>query len=163
MCLLFSVCVAPRYAAADISATISSWSGHNDGETSTYSFSYTGSPQYLHVFIDSDNATTTGYQAGEIGADYMVENGVLYEYSGSGGPWSWSRIGSVQTSLTSTAASYTVLRSQIGGTSANRATVVFQTNDATGQLLATTPPYEHIFSPATARSPRTGQRTTRQR
>lgn len=150
MCLLFSVYVAQWRAAADTStATISTWSGHNDGATSTYSFSFTGSPHYLHVHIDSDNATTTGYQVGGIGADYMVENGVLYQHSGSGGSWSWSRIGAVQISLTSAAASYTVQRSQTGETSARRATVVFQTNDVTGEPLATTPPYEHIFSPAT--------------
>jgi hypothetical protein len=149
MCLLLSVCVGQRHAAADtVTATISSWSGHNDGATSTYSFSYTGSPQYLHVYIDSDNAAATGYQVGGIGADYMVENGVLYQYAGSGRSWSWSRINSAQMSVTNSAASYTVQRSQSGETSSSRATVVFQTNDVTGNLLATTPPYEHIFSPA---------------
>ncbi len=108
MCLLVSVCVAQPHAAADTSsATISAWSGHNDGATSTYSFRYTGPPHYFHVFIDSDNATTTGYRVGEVGADYMVESGILYRYPGSGGSWSWSRIGPVQASLTSSTAGYT--------------------------------------------------------
>ena len=150
MCLLFSVCIPQGNAAADTSAaTISAWSGHNDDKTSTYGFRYTGSPQYLDVYVDSDNAATTGYSVAAIGADYMIANGVLYQYSGNNGSWSWSRIASVQTSLTDSTAAYTVQRSQISETSASRATVVFQTRDVTGKLLATTPPYEHIFSPAT--------------
>ncbi|MGH3874498.1 MAG: DUF4832 domain-containing protein [Pseudonocardiaceae bacterium] len=155
MCLLFSTYVvqwhATRWnASAETSpATISAWSGHNDGQTSTYSFSYTGSPRYLHVFIDSDNAAPSGYRVSGIGADYMVEDGVLHRYSGSAGAWGWSRIGSVPASLAGATAGYTVQRAQTGETSTSRATVVFQTNDATGTPLATTPPYEHVFSPAT--------------
>lgn len=149
MCLFCSVCVTQQDATAETSTAISAWSGHNNGATSTYSFRYTGSPGYFHVYIDSDNTAATGYQIEGVGADYMVENGVLNRYSASGGAWGWSQIGPVQTSLTSSTASYTVQRSQTGETVPNRATVVFQTNDVTGVPLAMTPPYEHVFSPAT--------------
>ena len=48
------------------------------------------------VFIDSDNATATGFKAGlwnPEGSDYVLENGVLHKYSGSGQNWSWSTVG----------------------------------------------------------------------
>ena len=54
------------------------------------------------VFIDTDNLTKSGlgssYWTPE-GSDYMVENGVLYRYTGTGKSWSWSTSGVVQTGV----------------------------------------------------------------
>ena len=43
------------------------------------------------VFLNTDNNNTTGYQDNQYnasGADYLIENGLLYKYNGTGG-WSW--------------------------------------------------------------------------
>ena len=88
----------PSYWANEVSqlnatcpAPLSQWSGHNDATNSYYGFTYTGSPQYRHVFIDSDNNAATGYAVGGVGADYMIENGTVYHYSGTNGAWSWAK------------------------------------------------------------------------
>ncbi|MBS4198200.1 DUF4832 domain-containing protein [Bacillus sp. FJAT-49732] len=49
-----------------------------------------------NIFIDSDNNFETGYQGWEFkrtGADYLIQNGRLYESTGSG--WAWKEIGPV--------------------------------------------------------------------
>ena len=47
------------------------------------------------LMINSDNNISTGYQDANFsasGADYMLENGVLYKYTGTGSSWSWSQV-----------------------------------------------------------------------
>lgn len=46
------------------------------------------------IFLNTDNNTSTGYQDAAYsnsGADYLIENGALYRYTGSGG-WSWTGV-----------------------------------------------------------------------
>lgn len=46
------------------------------------------------IFLNTDNNTATGYQDVAFtnsGADYLIENGLLYRYTGSGG-WSWTAV-----------------------------------------------------------------------
>ena len=46
------------------------------------------------IFIDTDNNAGTGYQDsqyGSSGAEYLIENGLLYRYNGAGG-WSWTAV-----------------------------------------------------------------------
>ncbi len=46
-----------------------------------------------HVFIDADNNSSTGFQNPaftQSGADYMIENGRLYQSTGTG--WSWALV-----------------------------------------------------------------------
>lgn len=50
-----------------------------------------------NLFIDSDNNPNTGYTGWEYkrtGADYLVQNGKLFRYSGPG--WAWDEIGPVE-------------------------------------------------------------------
>lgn len=52
----------------------------------------------FRLFIDADRDIETGYNAWpwtDNGADYMVENGILYRYSGTSHEWGWQEIGSV--------------------------------------------------------------------
>ena len=60
----------------------------------------------FYIFIDSDNRTTTGYGAREIGADYMVSvtggdnavsSSVLYEYTSTADHTNWSAWDRVRT------------------------------------------------------------------
>jgi hypothetical protein len=52
-------------------------------------------PNY-NLFINSDGNTNTGFKLSEwnaSGADYLLENGVLYQYSGTGTDWAWTSKG----------------------------------------------------------------------
>lgn len=132
----------PNPAGSGSVPSISRWSGTNDATYAQYSFSYTGGPRYYHVFIDADNNTATGYQIGGVGADYMLENSNAYRYTGNGG-WGWAQVTSIGFAATAGNASWTVPRTAIGAASAGAVTVVFQTNDANGSPLATSPVYVH--------------------
>ena len=52
-----------------------------------YTIPYSGTPTWTRVYIDANQTTTSGYALSGMGADYLVENGVLYRYSGSNGSW----------------------------------------------------------------------------
>jgi hypothetical protein len=47
---------------------------------------------FYQIFIDADQDPSTGYNLGSwaIGAEYLWENGKLYQYNGSGSDWSWA-------------------------------------------------------------------------
>lgn len=73
----------------------------NDNQTLFFAISGSGmdNNQY-QIFINSDNNTSTGYQDSQYtssGADYLIENGILYRYYGTG--WSWT---AVNASITAT-------------------------------------------------------------
>lgn len=54
-------------------------------------FSYTGKPEdynAFQIFIDADDKPATGFNIGEIGAEYMLENDSFFEHTGGNG-WSW--------------------------------------------------------------------------
>ncbi|MFD0962098.1 right-handed parallel beta-helix repeat-containing protein [Paenibacillus chungangensis] len=63
------------------------------------------------LYMNTDNNTATGFQPpfwSDGGADYLLENGILYRYSGSGGTdWGWTKVVSYkengQYAVTSTA------------------------------------------------------------
>ncbi len=42
------------------------------------------------TYIDTDGSNTTGYQIGNIGAEYVVQGTELQTYTGSGYDWSWN-------------------------------------------------------------------------
>ncbi len=49
----------------------------------------------LRIYVDADDNSSTGYQVGGIGADYMVEYVIgfsprLWKYSGNGTSWNWT-------------------------------------------------------------------------
>lgn len=67
----------------------------NDGSRVYYHFDpgmevYT----YAHAYIDTDRNPATGYPIlPNVGANFLLENGTLYRYTGSGGSWSWAVVG----------------------------------------------------------------------
>lgn len=61
---------------------------HNVGHI-VFRATHTGSPEFRRVYIATDSHNTTGYQIGGIGADFMIENLVLYRYPGPGGSTEW--------------------------------------------------------------------------
>ncbi|WP_020620926.1 DUF4832 domain-containing protein [Paenibacillus daejeonensis] len=94
-----------------VDGSASDWSGLPTlatGSTSVATLKGTrvGSTLYLLVqgsgltdsgafYINSDNNAATGYNAAgwpNSGADYLLENNVLYSYTGTGNNWSWNQV-----------------------------------------------------------------------
>lgn len=43
-----------------------------------------------NIFIDSDRDTGTGYKYQNMGVEYLIQQGEVYQYSGDGTSWSWA-------------------------------------------------------------------------
>ncbi|GAA0420587.1 hypothetical protein GCM10009133_31250 [Cocleimonas flava] len=66
------------------------------------------------TFIDTDKNASTGYQAGAIGADYVLEGNQIQRYDGSGSNWSWAHLGSVESQYQGNIAELALPLSQLG-------------------------------------------------
>ena len=71
-----------------------------DDETNIYIYTGTTIDANYQLFLDTDNDSNgTGEYTGGLwsatGINYMLENGSLYEYTGSGSNWSWNKIADV--------------------------------------------------------------------
>lgn len=73
---------------------ISGYSACSGRGTVTFTATYARPFGYRHVFIDRDTKASTGYRipdiAGGFGADFMIENDVLYESTGP--DWAWQAV-----------------------------------------------------------------------
>jgi hypothetical protein len=136
----------------DVRADIIGHQASNDGTNVYYQLSYSGTPTYVRVYIDTDQSAATGYPTGGTGANYLLENGYLYAYSGTGGGWGWTLRKTVSHSNSGGVAKWTVARADIGETaSPNAADLVFQVEAP----LFSTAQYTHTYSDA----PPTGSKT----
>ncbi|TCC24571.1 DUF4832 domain-containing protein [Kribbella speibonae] len=117
--LLAAVLSSPAHA------TISGATASNTATTVTYRFSYTGTPQFLRVYVDTDRNPATGFAQAGTGADYLLENGSLYQQTGAG--WSWTLVRAVTFTNTGGVAQWTVDRADLGETATpNDADLIFQ-------------------------------------
>jgi hypothetical protein len=105
-------------AAAASTTTTPKLSISANSTSVTFQVTYSGTPSFVRVFVDSDQNTSTGYPVGGIGADYLLENGYLYRYSGSGGSWAWTEITSVSLTKSNGVATWSVPLSLFGSLSA---------------------------------------------
>jgi hypothetical protein len=138
--LLGGAACGPRAGDADtlaaggdaITSPILSTAASNDDATVTYSMTYTGSHTFFRVYIDADQSATTGLAVGGIWAEYLIETGILYRYTGDGTSWSWSRIKAVSFTNTGSAVTYQVARSDLGEVApcTEQADLVFDIDDA---------------------------------
>ena len=110
--LAAGVCASPL-AMAQIAGTQAT----NDTANLYYSIPYSGTPSFVRLFIDQDRNAGTGFQANGIGAGFLVENGNLYRYSGSGGQWGWTFVKQVPYTSASQAAKITIARTDVGSPS----------------------------------------------
>jgi hypothetical protein len=109
--LLSAALCLPVFASAQTAAPQVS----SDATNLYYKIPYSGTPSWVRVYLDTDSNAATGYRFGSIGASYLIENGKLFRYTGSGGTnWSWALVKSVSYSLGSGSASLTVARSDLG-------------------------------------------------
>lgn len=133
--LLAAVLVSPAQA------TFSGATATNTAGTVTYRFAYTGAPQFLRAYVDTDRNASTGFAQGGTGADYLLENGSLYQHTGTG--WSWTLVRTVTFSSTGGVAQWTVDRSDLGETATpNDADLIFQVEAP----LETSTKYTQVYS-----------------
>ncbi len=118
----------------------------NDDQNVHYQYTYTGSPSYWRVYIDTDQNASTGFAAGSgVGADYLVEGNTLYKSTGTA--WGWTQVAGVSFSTANQTASWTVPRSLIGETKAcgEQSTLLFQTEDS---AIHSSTAYSEVFTNA---------------
>ena len=67
------------------------------------------------VYLDTDSDSTTGYNFnGVIGADYLLDGGTLWKYTGSGNNWSWGNSISATSNVSNNKAEIKISRSSLG-------------------------------------------------
>jgi hypothetical protein len=141
-----------HHAYSNESEPIHAYFGENDGSSVFYQAAFDVSYAQKHVFIDTDQNAASGYPVGGIGADYMLENGTAYHYTGVVPAWGWTSIGasnmSPATAGATGATSWSIARSLIGETapSGEASNLVFHGRTTAGVEFTTSPIYVHNFT-----------------
>jgi hypothetical protein len=103
----------------------------NDATTTSYTLAAAAAFTWRRVYIDTDNSTTTGFIAGGVGADFLIENGWLYGHGDPG--WSWHLLGSAGMTVVGSGVSWTLARTAIGQTAfPNTNTLSFEVASSNG-------------------------------
>ena len=99
---------------------MSRWSAGNDATTLHYRVQFQNRWDWKRVYIDTDRTSTTGFRYAGIGSEYLIENGSLSIYTGTGLDWSWSRVRDVSVidETDPDAIAWTLFRSDLGSTTA---------------------------------------------
>jgi hypothetical protein len=111
-----SAAVAPTVSMA--AATQTGSSATSDASNVYIKIGYSGTPTWTRAYIDTDRSSASGYPFNGIGAEYLIENGSLYRYSGTGGSWAWTFVKTVASAATTGSTTFTVARADIGSPSA---------------------------------------------
>jgi hypothetical protein len=90
--------------AAPKTGPITAYSACTAGNAVNFTATFTTAYEFRHVFIDADGDASTGYQVGEIGADYMIENDALYRATKK--DWSWKAIKGAKPLLSESGGTY---------------------------------------------------------
>jgi hypothetical protein len=127
----------PPAAPAALSPAILATGASNDSSTVTYTLSYSGSHRFFRVYVDTDRSAATGFAYGGAGAEFLIENGNLYRYTGDGSSWAWAAAGQVTFTNGGGRAVWTVARNALGETDpcAAAANLVFDVDDGTAPLF----------------------------
>jgi hypothetical protein len=121
----------PLVSAATAAAAVGALTFSSDTTNAYYTLTYTGgAPTFLRVLFDTDQNPATGYPIDGIGADYLVENSILYRYSGTNGSWAWTTVAPVTDTTASGVASWTIPLTDIG--SPNHLNVIGNDDDSNG-------------------------------
>jgi len=85
-----------------------------DGLNIKYVIPFAGKPTWTRVYIDANRASSSGYSYNGIGAEYLIENGGLFRYSGSNGGWGWTSVKTVAFTVGATSATVSVAIADLG-------------------------------------------------
>jgi lysophospholipase L1-like esterase len=138
-------------AQTAVTSSATSTQASSDGTSLSYSIPYASAPTWVRVFIDSDKNLGTGYVQDGIGANYLIENGQLYRYSGTNGSWAWAWIKTVSFTKGATSAQVKVSWPDLGSP------------PAVDTITRTDPPLKissKLTTTLTATSPTTSNSTT---
>ncbi len=70
-----------------------------------------------NLYLDTDGSDATGYHGGSlfpIGAEYLLQGGYLYQYTGDGSSWSWSFVATLTQAVNAAEAEFVIPRSALG-------------------------------------------------
>lgn len=67
-----------------------------------------------NIYIDTDYSQSTGFQYASIGCDYLIQQGLLFRYTGNGTSWSWEFIFDTAQSATGSVVEMSIPRNAIG-------------------------------------------------
>src|SRR5450755_3922959 len=95
-------------------ATITSTNTTNDASNITYVFQFSSAGSYYRAYIDTDLNASTGFAIGNIGADYLLEDGFLYPYVGPDWNWGTAIATTVTYSNNGNKVAWTISRSSVG-------------------------------------------------
>lgn len=141
--------VVARKISAQGGGGITAQQATNDTANVYYQMSVTGSYSYFRVYLDTDQSVATGFAANGIGANYLLENGGLYAYSGTGTEWSWQFRKNVTYTNANGQVKWSVARVDIGESATpNRADLIFQVE--LPPTIVSAAKYTHVYSGAAA-------------
>ena len=81
-----------------------------------YRIPYSSTTSWIRAYLDTDRNAATGYRVGTVGATYLIENGSLYRYTGTGTNWAWSYVKAVGFAKSNGIATITAARADLGST-----------------------------------------------
>ncbi|HEY5801998.1 MAG TPA: hypothetical protein VIT92_17375, partial [Burkholderiaceae bacterium] len=106
-------------ASSIAQAAVTAPQAGSDATNVSYQLAYSGSPSYTRLYLDTDRKTASGYASGGVGADFMLENGNLYRYTGAGGTaWGWALVKAVTYTKSTSSVRWAFARADLGPTSA---------------------------------------------
>jgi endo-alpha-1,4-polygalactosaminidase (GH114 family) len=129
----------------------------NGVESLTYRVQHTDTWSWRRVYVDRDRVTGTGLMKYGIGADFLIENGSLYRYSGTGASWAWTYVKPVA-STTGSIDGMTFVRWDLAqadlGAGGRHTSLVFQVQRP--GAVNTGPVLEHVYTTSDPASPYLG-------
>lgn len=114
----------------------------------TYGFVFDVPADYVRVYIDRDRLSGTGFGLDGMGADLLIENQSLYQYTGDGSSWSWVPIGDTITLTMTDLGGLTLTEWNLAqadlGTGTRHTRLRFEVQNSLG--FVTSPIYEHVYT-----------------
>jgi hypothetical protein len=90
----------------------------SDSVHTSYQFSYSGTGgKFFQIFLDTDQNSITGYRNNGIGAEFLLENGSLSKYIGSGTNWVWQEVKKISYNASSGTFKWSLAKTDIGSPS----------------------------------------------
>ncbi|MBX3015944.1 MAG: DUF4832 domain-containing protein [Caldilineaceae bacterium] len=117
----------------------------NDATSVYYQFRYSGSYTFYRAYIDTDQSVSTGLRTNGIGANFLLENNTLWQYTGNGTNWKWKKVKTITYANRNQTVTWTVARADIGESATpNRADLIFQVE--TTPTIISSSKLTHIYS-----------------
>lgn len=69
------------------------------------------------LYLDTDANNQTGFNFWNLGADYVIQGNEIYQYSGTGGDWNWTWLGSMESTVNGQVMEASFARSLLGNPS----------------------------------------------